>query len=106
MHKMDHAMQVVIVTLSNPVFDNGTNDLKYDVTFVPNTRHNSTTAEFYKRHANATGSPKVGSARNAPEAALEAALLHIRCALTTSLWRAQLSPPTQVLLLRNAEWCF
>ena len=85
MHEMEHVMQVVIVTLSNPVFDNGTNHLKYDVTFVPNTRHNSTTAEFYKRHANATGSPKVGSAHYAPEGALEAALLHIRCALTPSL---------------------
>ena len=81
-------MQVVIVTLSNPVFDNSTNDLKYDITFVPNTRHKSTTAEFYKRHGNATGSPKVGSARNAPEGALKAAWLRIKCALTTGLWRA------------------
>ena len=50
--------QVVIVTLGKPVFDNSTNDLKYQVSFVPSS-HNSTTTEFYKRHANAPGSPKV-----------------------------------------------
>ncbi|CAL5218896.1 g635 [Coccomyxa viridis] len=50
---------VVIVTLGRPVFDNSTNDLQYEVTFVPNMRHQSKTANFYKRHANATGSPKV-----------------------------------------------
>ena len=70
---MERIMQVVIVTLSNPVFDNSTNDLKYDVTFVPNMRHNSTTAEFYKRHGKAAGSPKVGSDHDAPEGALKAA---------------------------------
>ncbi len=51
--------QVVIVTLGRPVFDNSTNDLQYEVTFVPNMRHQSKTVDFYKRHANATGSPKV-----------------------------------------------
>lgn len=50
---------MAIITLSNPVFDNSTNDLKYDVTFVPNVHHASPTADFYKKHANATGSPKV-----------------------------------------------
>ena len=53
------ALQVIILTLGKPVFDNSTNDLKYDVSFVPNMRHNSTTSDFYKRHANAPGSPKV-----------------------------------------------
>ena len=47
------------MTLGNPVFDNSTNDLQYEVTFVPNMRHPSKTADFYKRHANATNSPKV-----------------------------------------------
>lgn len=56
---MGRVLQVVILTLSSPVFDNSTNDLQYMVSFVPNTRHPSKTANFYKRHANATGSPKV-----------------------------------------------
>ena len=52
-------LQVVILTLGKPVFDNSTNNLKYEVSFVPKMGHNSTTTEFYKRHANAPGSPKV-----------------------------------------------
>ena len=106
MHKMEHVMQVVIVTLSNPVFDNGTNDLKYDVTFVPNTRHNSTTADFYKRHANATGSPKVGSANNAPEGAFESSIAaHQMCPDHQPVAHAALAPHSSALL-RDAEWCF
>ena len=57
-------LQVVIVTLGKPVFDNSTNDLQYQVTFVPNMRHPSKTADFYKRHANATNSPKVSIAQH------------------------------------------
>ncbi len=92
--KTKQFMQVVIVTLNNPVFDNSTNELKYDITFVPNVHHKSSTAEFYKRHANATGSPKVGSAHRAPEGALEVALLHTRRALcSNSLWTVQLLSP-------------
>lgn len=58
--------QVVIVTLGRPVFDNSTNDLQYEVTFVPNMRHQSKTANFYKRHVNATGSPKVRRSPSTP----------------------------------------
>ena len=58
---MGRILQVVILTLGNPVFDNSTNDLQYDVTFVPSARHRSATADFYSRHANATGSPKVSA---------------------------------------------
>ncbi len=34
------------MTLGRPVFDNSTNDLQYEVTFVPNMRHPSKTARF------------------------------------------------------------
>lgn len=42
-------MQVVIVTLRDPVYNASTNTLNYTVSFVPG-RHNGSIAEFYRRH--------------------------------------------------------
>jgi hypothetical protein len=44
-------LQVVIVTLYNPVYDAAAKILNYTVTYVPG-HHNSTIANFYRRYKN------------------------------------------------------
>ncbi len=85
------------MTLGRPVFDNSTNDLQYEVTFVPNMRHQSKTANFYKRHANATGSPKVR--RNPSTPVLPSSCRHMHKMRGGSVDCVQLTHPCFPLLI-------